>query len=125
MAALEKQVGGNHYKKYVIEPVELFAAVKWDYFQSAIARYVLRHGDKNKEEDLQKAIHVAHLSHELDNVYAATDTTRRFVAWFCKANQLEPRMCRLLHGINEGCWNDVCFSVKELIKEYQSKEEEK
>ena len=111
-------MGGDHYKKYVIEPVELFAAVNWDYFQSAIARYVLRHRDKNQEEDLQKAIHVAHLSHDLDNVYAATDTTRRFVAWFCKANQLEPRMCRLLHDINEGYWNNVCCAVNELLKTY-------
>ena len=63
--SLQKQVGGRHYKDFTIQPVELFAATRWDYFQSSIARYILRYKNKNGIEDLEKAIHIAHLASDL------------------------------------------------------------
>jgi hypothetical protein len=58
MSALDKQVGGDHYKKYVIQPIEFFIANNIPYAEAAIIKYVLRYQDKNGIEDLEKAKHL-------------------------------------------------------------------
>ena len=58
MSALDKQVGGNHYKKYNIQPIEFFIANNIPYAEAAIIKYVLRYQDKNGIEDLEKAKHL-------------------------------------------------------------------
>jgi len=55
--ALSTQVGGDHYKKYKIQPLEFFLANKIPHLEACIIKYVLRHSDKNGKEDLFKAKH--------------------------------------------------------------------
>lgn len=54
---LERQVAGNHYRKYKIQPVEYAMANNLNYCQANAIKYITRYADKNGIEDLHKAIH--------------------------------------------------------------------
>ena len=66
MSATKKQVGGNHYKKYKIQPVEFAQANELNYCESNIIKYAVRHKDKNGIDDVKKIIHYAELLLELE-----------------------------------------------------------
>ena len=53
----EKQIGGDHYKGYKIQPVEFIHANEIPFLEANVIKYVMRHKDKNGLEDLQKAKH--------------------------------------------------------------------
>lgn len=55
--ALDVQVGGDHYKRFVIQPVEFCQKNKLDTCQSNVIKYVCRHNFKDGLKDLQKAKH--------------------------------------------------------------------
>ena len=59
--AWDKQVGGNHYKQYAIQPAQFALANNLDYAQSNAIKYIVRHKDKNGVQDLDKAIHYVEL----------------------------------------------------------------
>ena len=59
--AWDKQVGGEHYKKYAIQPAQFALANGLDYAQSNAIKYIVRHKDKNGVQDLDKAIHYIEL----------------------------------------------------------------
>ena len=54
---LDKQVGGNHYKKFKIQPVEFAMANNLNYCQGNAIKYICRYKDKNGLQDLEKAKH--------------------------------------------------------------------
>lgn len=56
-SALEKQVGGNHYKQFPIQPVEFINANNLSYMQGNVIKYVVRYPFKNGIADLEKAKH--------------------------------------------------------------------
>lgn len=64
-SALDKQISGTHYKGCKIQPIEYIHANNLDYFQGNVVKYVTRHKDKNKEQDVLKAIHYLELILEL------------------------------------------------------------
>tara|TARA_R100000458_G_scaffold43915_1_gene41917 strand:+ start:36 stop:251 length:216 start_codon:yes stop_codon:yes gene_type:complete len=66
MKAIDKQVGGNHYKNMPIQVVEFCQKNELNYCESAIIKYVCRHRNKNGAEDIQKVIHYAELLLELE-----------------------------------------------------------
>jgi len=55
--ALDTQVGGNHYKRFKIQPIEFCQKNKLPYCESNVIKYVCRHSFKNGREDLEKAKH--------------------------------------------------------------------
>lgn len=59
--AWDKQVGGEHYKQYAIQPAKFALANGLDYAQSNAIKYIVRHKDKNGVQDLDKAIHYIEL----------------------------------------------------------------
>ena len=61
LPASDRQVGGDHYKKYPIQPLEYAVANKMGPCEHAVVKYVTRHQDKGKEEDIRKAIHYCQL----------------------------------------------------------------
>lgn len=63
---LTKQVGGEHYKNYKIQPIEYAMANKLNYCQSNAIKYITRYRDKNGKEDLLKAIHNIEILLELE-----------------------------------------------------------
>ena len=66
MSALEKQYGGNHYKKYAIQPVEYAMLNNLNYCQANAIKYITRYSDKGGIEDLRKAIHNIEILIELE-----------------------------------------------------------
>ena len=64
--ALNKQVGGHHYKDCDIQPVEYIFQNGLDYFEGDVVKYITRHRKKGEgKKDVEKAIHYAQLILEL------------------------------------------------------------
>mgnify|MGYP003115137916 FL=1 len=57
----DKQVGGSHYRKMVIQPYEFISKNNLSFFQGNVVKYVCRYLFKNKIEDLEKIIHYCQL----------------------------------------------------------------
>lgn len=66
MSALSNQVGGNHYKKYKIQPLEFCYHNNIPAIEANVIKYVVRHRDKNGKQDLEKAIHLIQSLIELE-----------------------------------------------------------
>lgn len=64
--ALNAQVGGDHYKKLKIQPVEYIYANNIGYMEGNVIKYVTRWRDKNGVADLLKARHYIDLLLELE-----------------------------------------------------------
>jgi hypothetical protein len=57
----EKQIGGNHYKSFQIQPAEFCQRNQLNFLESNAIKYLTRHRLKNGKQDLQKAIHCIEL----------------------------------------------------------------
>ena len=66
MKTLTKQVGGDHYKKMVIQPAEFINKNKLLFAEGNAIKYICRHQFKGKEEDVKKAIHYLEMILERD-----------------------------------------------------------
>ena len=63
--ATDKQVGGDHYKDCVIQPVDYIVKNNLDFLEGNVVKYITRHKTKNGIEDIRKVIHDAELILEL------------------------------------------------------------
>jgi hypothetical protein len=61
MKSYKKQVGGNHYKKYKIQPVEFIIKNNIGFVEGNVIKYILRFKDKGGIADLEKAKHYIEL----------------------------------------------------------------
>ena len=61
MKSSEKQVGGKHYLKYKIQPVEFIIKNNIGFVEGNIIKYILRFKEKGGAEDLEKAKHYIEL----------------------------------------------------------------
>jgi len=61
MRSFKKQVGGSHYKKYKIQPVEFIIKNNIGFVEGNIIKYVLRFKEKGGVSDLEKAKHYIEL----------------------------------------------------------------
>ena len=52
--AIDKQIGGNHYKSFAIAPIEFITKNKLSFIQGCIIKYICRYDKKNGKEDLDK-----------------------------------------------------------------------
>ena len=66
MKATEKQEGGQHYKDFVIQPVEFIHMNNLPFCVGNAIKYLLRYKNKNGLEDLNKAIHYIELIKEFE-----------------------------------------------------------
>ena len=64
--AFFKQIGGAHYKKYKIQPSLFINENKILFAEGNAIKYICRHQDKGKKEDLLKAIHYIQMIIERD-----------------------------------------------------------
>ena len=53
----DRQVGGDHYRKYAIQPVEYTVKNGLSFLAGNVVKYVTRYKDKNGAEDIRKAMH--------------------------------------------------------------------
>lgn len=66
MSGLDTQVGGDHYSKLAIQPMEYSIKNGLDPLQHTAIKYITRHKDKNGEEDIRKAIHCLNMILEMN-----------------------------------------------------------
>lgn len=66
--AKERQVGGSHYNKYKVQPIEFIMENNIPFAEANVIKYTMRHKDKNGRQDIEKAIHYLQLilDHEYD-----------------------------------------------------------
>ena len=64
--ASSKQIGGDHYSKLKIQPMQYSLANNLNYAQANSIKYITRYKDKNGIEDLKKAIHCIELLIEFE-----------------------------------------------------------
>lgn len=67
MSALDKQIGGNHYREGGIQPVQYIEANALQFLEGSVVKRVTRHdrdGGKGRQ-DIEKAIHELQLLLEL------------------------------------------------------------
>ena len=65
ISTLKKQVGGNHYRQFTIQPIEFIVKNNLPFIEGNIVKYICRWQDKGGIEDLDKVIHYAELLKEL------------------------------------------------------------
>ena len=68
--ALDTQVGGDHYSKLNIQPVDYILENDLGYLEGNAIKYLTRHRDKNGAQDIEKAIHYCRMI--LEKVYGAS-----------------------------------------------------
>ena len=71
MSAYKKQIGGNHYSKFKIQPSKFINYNKLLFAEGNAIKYICRHSYKNGKEDLKKAIHYIEMIIERD--YSQTE----------------------------------------------------
>ena len=62
----DRQVGGDHYQIYKIQPTEFIHTNSIPFIEGNIIKYVMRHKNKNGIEDLKKARHYIDLLIKLE-----------------------------------------------------------
>ena len=68
MSALNEQVGGGHYKKLAIQPIEFIHANGIGFAEGCAIKYLTRWRDKGGITDLKKARHFIDLLIEMETV---------------------------------------------------------
>lgn len=75
MSAINEQIGGDHYKKMKIQPVEYILANDIGFIEGSVIKYVSRWRNKNGLEDLKKARHLLDLFIESKEPSKDSDST--------------------------------------------------
>lgn len=57
MSPYKKQIQGSHYQKFKIQPSKFINENRLLAAEANVIKYVCRHQDKGKENDIKKAIH--------------------------------------------------------------------
>lgn len=79
MTALNKQVGGNHYKCFKIQPTEFIHKNNLTFLQGCVIKRICRYKLKGSTvEDLEKIVHELDMLEELDK--------NKHFKWFVKRN---------------------------------------
>ncbi len=66
MTELSHQLGGDHYLKMAIQPIEYILANELGFVEGAVVKYVSRWKEKGGIEDLEKALHLLKMLIEHD-----------------------------------------------------------
>ena len=66
MSVWKKQVGGDHYRKYKLQPSKFVTENKLLYPEGCVIKYLIRHQDKGGKQDLEKAKHMIDMIIERD-----------------------------------------------------------
>ena len=77
----DNQVGGDHYKKYEIQPSEFINKNKLLFAEGSAIKYICRHSAKGKEEDIKKAIHYLEMILERDYSEKKESWTEGYKEW--------------------------------------------
>lgn len=117
---MSTQVGGDHYSKYKMQPVEAIRKMNLDFVKGNILKYLVRYKDKNGIEDLKKARHYAEILRQ--HVMMKLDVGETFRDQFMKADHELAYTMGVLFG-NGSALNDVIELMKLLDARIQKEEE--
>lgn len=123
MNPLDVQVGGQHYKKYKIQPVELYNKFCLGFGESNLIKYSMRHQDKNGLQDLDKVEHYCDLMIQFNNPIGKF-IPLDYVEYFAHVNNLSLFAKQVIEEVSLWLLNgssDHLQSVKSLIREERSK----
>lgn len=112
MNALDKQVGGQHYKSSY-QPIQLICKMRMNFIQGNILKYPSRFIDKNGQEDLHKAIHYAQLGAELTPKNVA-EFNRVEAIRYVKENALPDDFVEFIEGICKQDWTYLISYINHL-----------
>lgn len=124
---LSKEIGGTHYKSEY-QPIELMERVKMYACCSYIFKYVFRHKNKGKKQDLDKALHCCELLERLGNNWyqgnstmVSYDTSYEEFYKFIEANrQLDSNQIRSILAIANKDMKSLKMSINMEIDEFYS-----
>ena len=66
MSAYKKQIGGNHYRRFKVQPSEFINKNKLLFAEGNAIKYICRHAHKGGKQDLEKAKHYIDMIIERD-----------------------------------------------------------
>ena len=114
ISPLSIQIGGNHYKDMQMQPVELIAKLKLNYFQGNIVKYISRDKD-NKIEDLEKAKHYCELAIELDKeIYKKANKFKKFFSQ--KLTNIEIAKIIINYCLSNLMWKNEPYIISSAYK---------
>lgn len=64
-SALDEQQGGDHYKRWEIQPITFIHENNIGFIRGNVIKYIMRYDQKNGREDLEKIKHYVDLLIEL------------------------------------------------------------
>ena len=82
MSARESQVGGEHYSKLAIQPIDYIYANELGWCEANILKYITRWRDKGGLRDLEKARHYIDLLMEREG--GSSETLAEQLQRLCK-----------------------------------------
>ena len=120
---LDIQIGGNHYKKYKIQPVELYNTFELGFGEANIIKYSMRHQDKNGVQDLEKISHYCDLMIGF-NKPVGKPIPIEYIESFCNLNDISLFAKNVLEELS--LWLtyeslEYLNNVKALVREELSK----
>lgn len=117
MKATDIQIGGNHYKDMVMQPIELIAALRCSFIQGCIIKYISRYKAKNGVQDIKKCIHYAQLAIQLGDKRKCNSKTLFFsINDFIVKNKLSIFQRRIITQTANGRYKRVIQICKELLQ---------
>ena len=106
-----KEVGGTHYEKLKVQPIELIAKCKLTFMQGNMLKYITRYKYKNGAEDLKKCIHYAQLAKQYNDKGPKNVIANAYM--YCKVNGFLPLQKGIVISIFQ---EDYYHVVKQCIK---------
>lgn len=89
MSALDTQVGGDHYTRMKIQPMEFSVKNGLNPLQHTIIKYISRHRFKNGRQDVEKVIHTIDLALEIMPSFKSSTYKRRATKQYAEANNMQ------------------------------------
>jgi len=122
MTALQEQIGGNHYCKLAMQPVELAAKLNLNGFELNIVKYLSRYKSKNGMADILKAEHYFDLMHDLGvnrvrwwQIYLPAISKSRlwWLIKYCELNSIGPyERALMIYALER--WHPSALQLREL-----------
>lgn len=113
---LKTQVGGDHYKKYAIQPLEFAEKVGLNPMIYSAFKYVCRYKDKNQPlEDLKKAIHCIDIFMECGQTKPVSVTLKDLVAFMSQFDKFQAKALALMLKLQANKDNGCACEVKNTI----------
>ena len=66
MSAYKKQIGGNHYSRFKVQPSKFINDNNLQFAEGNAIKYICRHAYKGGKQDLEKAKHYIYMIIERD-----------------------------------------------------------